>query len=255
MMEDFYEQIEDYLDGLLKDEALQAFESAVAADSELRERLALHQAIRRAMEGEAEDRGLEATLKSVGSGYFKGISNDEYRISNIEQRAPTFRLWWGLAALAAVSLTVLAVLWWPRTKTPAQLYAEYRVFPQATFTTQGTGDSTDQLRQNIAQAFNRSHYEEAMMNLRAYFQTSKGAKDQEAIFYFGLCSLETGDSDFAIATFTDLANSSWRDEADWYLALTYLKFDRVGKCKEQLARIGTENAHYKAATALLQKLK
>lgn len=255
-MEDFYEQIEDYLDGLLKDEALRAFESAIAADAELRERLALHQALRRSMDGAAADGGLETTLKSVGSGYFKGILNDEYRISNIEQRVPKFKgLWLGLVAVAAVSLAVLAVLWWPKTATKEQLYAEYRAFPQATFTTQGTGDSTDQLRLNVAQAFNRGRYDEALMNLRAYLQTSKGATDQEARFYLGLCQLETGDTESAIVLFTSLAKGAWRDEADWYLALTYLKTGRVGECREQLARIGTDNAHYKAASALLRKLK
>jgi TolA-binding protein len=261
MMEDFYEQIEDYLDGLLKDEALQAFESAVATDAELRERLALHQALRRSMEGAAADRGLEATLKSIGSGYFKGISNNEHRISNVERGISEQKnlkikgLWWGMAALAAVSLTVLAVLWWPKTATTEQLYAEYRAFPQATFTTQGAGDSTEQLRQNAAQAFNRGRYDEALMNLRAYLETSKGASDQEARFFLGLSRLETGDFDAAIAIFTSLSQSSWRDEADWYLALTYLKAGRVGECKGQLARIGAENGHYKAAGALLGKLK
>ncbi|MBK8922273.1 MAG: tetratricopeptide repeat protein [Saprospirales bacterium] len=255
MAVELYTRIEDYLDGVMNAQARQAFEAELHADPALAEALATVQEarerLRRQWMDEQADTALLSTLYQLGKSHFTGSSPADKKSGG---GARIFRLpqaWW--AAAAAMAILVVAWFFW---RPPAQerLYVQYRAFPEADFAVRG-GGSAEQPLQLAAEAFNREDYAAALPALRNYLQ--RWPDDTEARMFAGFCYMELKQFDAATTIFEQIGGSAnaWSDEANWSLALAYLRQNKRSECIVALETIAPANGRYGDAQDLLKRLQ
>lgn len=250
IMEKFYENIDDYLNGKLSKVERNAFEKALTAQPELQAELDLYKKIEGSLSThfshEKENVTLKDSLKSISGAYFS-VENKEAKIIPMKRK----RFMQGLIAAAAVAL--ILVFAWPYlfTSAPPQ-YADLANHPQASFTEMGASEETLAAAEK---AFNSGNYQDAIKPLQDYLLSHENS--MEAWFYIGICKLETGEEDSAEMLFRQVTtiDSAYKIEATWYLALTYLKKGEIEKCKLELAKIPEGSEHFKAAQKALKTLK
>ncbi len=78
-------------------------------------------------------------------------------------------------------------------------------------------------------------------------------------FYFGICQLEVGNIDFAITELKSISDANseiFSEPATWYLALAYLRANKLAEAKNTLRSIQEmkNNAYQKRATKLLEEM-
>jgi TolA-binding protein len=93
-------------------------------------------------------------------------------------------------------------------------------------------------------AYNNSDFTEAIHQFNSYINSGEAQPKEigELRFYIGVATLAKGNTTEAEKIFADLANDSGRkhtfqEEAQWYLALTYLKADNISQAKKQLKKV------------------
>jgi tetratricopeptide (TPR) repeat protein len=248
-MNDDYALIDDYLDGKLPKPDLEQFEQVLRQDPELQEALAFQRALRDSLRTQWQNKEKQDTLKAqlqqIGADYFQGERNASH------QRKPwsVVSVAWWKAAVVAASLAGIVWWQWPTPASEGDLYGQYRQFPAAAFVTQGSSDAA--LGQATAD-FNQGRYAAALPVLLSALKDSPD--DAELRFFVALCQIETGDIDSAIAALKSLENSAWGEEAQWHLALAYLKKGDAAACQSVLKSIGPGSPHVKEAARLLEKM-
>ena len=249
-MNDWYERLEDYFDGVMNEHDRAALEAEAAADPALAEAMALVRETRERLgqrwAGESADAALRETLKGVGTVHFQSEDKHMPKL----RRTPVLRLVWSIAA--GVAFTLIA---WLLLRPPAheRLYAEYRIFPEAAFTVK-SDILADTGLPAATVAFNHQHYQQALEALQKYRQANPA--NLEVAFFAGLCLLELNQTADARIIFSELtvSRNAWREEAVWYLALCYLRDNNRAKCIETLREIKPEDAHGAEAQVLLDAL-
>lgn len=246
-MEELYSRIEDFLDNALTDAERSAFEADVQADPalaaaleqvrEARERLA------RKWAQEDADIKLRAQLNELGKQHFGNTAQPDRKPHRLH-----IGRWW-MAAAATVAAVLIIWLAWPPGSDA--LYSHYRAFPEASFTLKSSEKPT---LDKASEAFNNKNFAAALSSLNTYLQQQPG--DLEARFFSGLCQLELSRFSEAEATFREIidTDNAWSGEARWYLALTYLRSEKIDACKAALQAIQQGGAHYGEARALLAQL-
>ncbi len=252
MEEELYTRIEDYLDDTLDAAQRAALEADVQTDPALAEALAQVREARtrlaRQWTQEDADRALTGTLQEVGRQHF--TSNADAMSAVVTPRARLPR-WWPLLAAAACLVGLL--IWFFRPAQEANLYAQYRHFPEAAFVTRATDDSaqTDLAAANTA--FNAGRYADALPLLQHYLASHP--KDLEKRFFAALCQLELGQTTEATTAFQQLRTApAYAEEATWYLALAFLKEKNNAQGGEILRQIPRSSRYYNEAQQLLGKL-
>ena len=248
-MADYYQRIEAYLDKEMTDAERRDFERDADQDTQLAAALRdVEEARARlgaAWAQTADEQALADTLRILGQQHFG---------RNAAAPPPpkgSARWWWLLLALVA-ALTA-AVLLWPKKAADQKLYAEYRHFPAARFTFKSTDYATT--LQQAERHFNEGNYAAALEALQTH--TAAHPTDLEARLFQGLCQLETGQTDAAIATFRsyNLTGGVWVYEARWYMALAYLRQKKWGLSAEMLLQISAGEPHYEQAQRLLKQVQ
>ncbi len=256
MEEELYTRIEEYLDNTLDEPARATFEAEARADPALARALAEVREARASLAAywkqEAADRALAATLRQAGREHFAGSTPEK----NAESSAPmTLQRYW--PALAAAACLAGLLFWFFGRQTQGgnddKLFAQYRHYPEAAFTTRAAGDSAQIDLGAAERAFNGGRYAEALPLLQAYLETH--SDDLEKRFFVGLCHLELGNYNEAITNFQVLRSSAnaYQGEAVWYLALTYLKQGNKEQCANILRQLPPGSGH--DAAALLKEIQ
>ena len=128
-------------------------------------------------------------------------------------------------------------------------------------TRSGTGDAADpfqDVKDKGIVSYNEKKYDEALKHLKEYYsKADERHKTTEIKLYLALSHLFSGSTKDAITYFSEILaevnSGNYKDAAEWYLALSYLKDMNVKKSTEILKKISeTENHPYqgKAATLL-----
>lgn len=251
MEANLYTQIEDYLDGLMSDDDRKVFETEVGTNPELAQALATVREARERLQQQwghaAADAALRETLNDFGTRFFKSGGSAQ-KTGGGAKFFQMPRAWWAAAAAIALLVTAWFFL---RPATPEQLYAQYRTFPEASFTLRAS-DPGQQTLENAATSFNAKNYSAALELLQSQLATDPA--NLEAQFFSSLCLLELKRYDEAIATLEPISNTanSWADEAQWYLALSYLRQNKEEECAAILRQIPQSNWHYPEAQKLLK---
>jgi len=224
-MSDYYHHIEQYLDGQLSAEEQQAFEARMQAEPELAGEVALLKEARQRIRFQLEE---EQAVNDFKDNLRKAMVQEE-----TPKRRPLFvRRKWLPIALAAAAIALILILW------PAgqeSLYRQYAQHPRLALTERST--EQEGLAERAATQFNQGEFASALDLLNEYSQGQPN--DPELRLFKGICLLEIGRTQEAIAQFEQIHNSSainkW--EGSWYLALAYLYAVEEGKVEVSIDEV------------------
>jgi FimV-like protein len=243
---DHTEIIERYLEGELSQEERLAFEARLHAETALAEEVALHQHLRTGIQASGRNRMLDMLAETDRK---MPAYHPPAQIIPFGEAARS-RFYQIAAAVILLLIPLYLVLDYNRR--PNKLFAAYFSPHQAVMV-----ESGDPMAQAM-QEYQRQNYAQALPILEKML--SERANHDTTLFYQGNSSLALGKADEAISSFekltTDQANPFYH-EAQWYLALAYLKDKQPEKARNLLNSLSADanHPHQKQAAELLQKLK
>lgn len=241
-MKQQYTTFEAYLDDELSAEERQDFERQLLADPSLKkefeEYAAMRQRYRHSLANEAADEKLRASLEDLGREFFP---------PSRQPKAPR-RIWLLVTGLAAACVILMMLFYRPK-----DLFHQYFQPPLAAFTEKGNGEAG--LLQQAERAFNAGDYARAGQYFDAVLTENPG--DLQATFYRGLSHLGAGDPAAARGMLEPLAlgASAFAEDAQWFLALSYLREKDYAACRSELANIPQNSRWWEKAEALKQSLE
>ena len=242
-METFYEQFEIYLEGAMDEQDRRDFERRLEADEAFRMEFESYRAIRSSLQenwkAQAQTEALQNTLQGLGREYFPAASEPGASAKS------GLRWLWIAGAVAACAL--LALLFWPK-----DLYQQFYQTPIAALTVRSEGQQ--QLLQRAEAAFNSGDFARATTLFDSIL-----IKRPDALvvrFFQGICQLELGDPAGARTFLTPLAEgpSVLASDAQWFVALSYLREGDRENCRSGLKKIPADSPRFAKASALLSKL-
>lgn len=237
--------LNDYFNGLLPPDDAAAVEQRAAGDPDFGQEFALRRDMQVFPRRAEERRALEALLTTVGSDHFR--EKDAENQPFVAQRSRNFR--W-LAAAASVALLAFALWFFTADRAPS--YRQYALHEQPSFTVRG---AADQAATDAEKAFAAADYAAALSALDRLAAERPG--DPSVALYRGICLTELDRMAEARSALEPIAagNSALRSEAQWYVALGYLKAGDLDACRNALAQIEAGEARYEQARELLKKLE
>ncbi len=237
--------LNDYFNGLLPEAEAQQVRDRAASEPAFAVEFLLRQAMAEYPGRAAKREAFKASLTEVGKDFFK---------DNKAEVAPqmTAKLnWkrWATAVAAGLAL-VLAAVWFFRLGTPN--YQQYAQHAPLALTLRG---QADQAISDAEKAFAEKDYGKAQAALEQVIAADP--KNITANLYQGICLLELGRIAEARAVFAPIAlgQSALRGEANWYIALSYLKEKNYEACKSNLQYIEPGADRYEQAQELMKKLQ
>jgi tetratricopeptide (TPR) repeat protein len=236
--------LDNYFNGLLGPEDALAVEARAVSESEFGAEFSLRKEMEAFPRKEAKREAFLATLRNMEGDYFQGKGAELPQLKVVRNN---MRRWIALAA--SVTLIAAAVWFFNQGGTPD--YEQYAQHTPLSLTVMG---NTAQAKTDAETAFGQKDYARA---LAALDQVLIAEPDNiKATFYRGICILEIGRGSEARAVFESIAagNSALREDAVWYIGLSYLKEKDLEACKAVLGKISVGEAHYGEAQKILKGL-
>ena len=242
-----YEIIDDYINGTLVGEALLAFETEMQTNKELADEVALYKTIQHDLtnriNNKTESDNLRKTLQSLNQTHFQKPT---------AKVIPFKKIAMAISAIAA-ALVLLFVL---RNDgiSAEKLYAN-EINNVEPISSNLRGIATDDEIEKAKALYNAKNYTQALPKLKAIIE--KNETETELVMALGICYLQTNKMDSAIQIFSKVTagNSVFKNNAILYKALIFYKQNNIDGCKAQLMLIPTDADKYKAAQALLKKIR
>lgn len=181
-----------------------------------------------------------------------GRADLKKRFNKLDQpviRKP-LKLWWAVAAIGAILIASILFL---KPTSPEALYAStYTKFKNNVVSiTRGNSDEKELKMAMIA--YEKGEFSKALPTLKIVSRSNPDVK-----IYLGIIAMENADFQKASQILTPLSkdnNYRFRDESSWYLALAYLKLDKIEEAKSVLEELKQGNSRYAdKATKVLRKL-
>jgi len=259
-MKDFnadMQQIEKFLDGKMTSEERLEFEKKVSNDESLKMMMTDMSALIEGIKTSAEQTSKQEKLDRLK--FFAEI-NDIERMSEFDEEGqakivPFYRKPWILSAAASILLVMVLAGYFMRTQTPSheKLYLSYF----EPFDNPGSGvvrgDSKITLKTRAYGAYDNGQYQEAAK----LFEQLIADKD-DAIARLCLGNAYMAQNEFAKAekNFTEMLRKHTEliTQAKWYLALTYLKENKMERAKSVLWEISKSSTYGEKAQKLLSQL-
>lgn len=240
--------IDKYLNNELKGLELIEFEQSLETDPLLAKEVQLQSKMYTFLANKPNKQKQIAQIKSLSRDFFqKEVENQQDNLKKIE---PTYKKkWFLLSSAAAVLLLVVSIFYFSDNNNIYDKYANHKFISFVV-----KGDNTNFLSQEAVTAFNSKDYKAALPLLKQLLLKQEDPKIKLAL---GICLLETNKTEDAITFFSDLGseNIAFKNEANWYLALSYLKQKDNQQTKFYLNRIVDENSYYfKDAQKLIKEL-
>ncbi len=240
--------IERYFDGDLKEQELAIFHEKLEKDQAFAEAFRLEQELM----GGIESYGNERLREQLAT-----IHEEEIRSAEVPGKDGTaayvpIRRWMWLAAAALIGILVAGrLLMENRKPNPQQLYAMYAVH-DFDFTEKSGGDN---LLADAERLLKAKDYRQALPVLETYLESRPD--DMQAVLAKGIAQMEIGEYESALADFQTVGinNPLLKNEAIWYMALVYLKQNKLAEAIGHLEQIPTNSARWKDAEALAKSLK
>jgi TolA-binding protein len=237
-------RIDRYLTGAMDAAEREAFEADVTADAQLAEDLALQRDMAVFLRRREHRSALQAQLKDMGRAHFQPEKKEAKTASMSRRRI----LWVGaMAAAAGLALFLLRPLLFP-----PSLYDQYAKYPALALAEKSSAGPVDWSAAETA--FNSGNYAAAETPLEQYLAVYPA--DMQAQLYLGICKMELDKHAEARQIFDRLIQEaeSFRDYAQWYSALSYLKAGDTTACRRALNDIPAASLFYKKARELAGRL-
>jgi tetratricopeptide (TPR) repeat protein len=248
-----YDIISQYLAGELVGEELIAFEKKLQTNTALANEVQLYKTIETelydSLKNKLEKENLTATLTTLGNAHFK---KNEAKVVAINKR------WWYAAAAVAAAVILFFILMPNKTKTEPfnneTLFAGYvaKSVDELSFGQRGKNDS---LLIKAASLYNKKEYATVLPILEN--EIADNPNETQLILATGVCYMQTGQYNFAINFFDQIANgkTAFASKAQWYKALVLLKQNKLADCKLALQQIPNNADDYASTVELLKKIE
>lgn len=249
--EEDIELMESYLNGALGEEERSAFEARLESDEEFRvqfeEMSKLINGIRY-----AGSSGLKAHLKAFEA-TLPQITMEPEKTVPFWRNAEVLRV---AASISIILVGVTVLLQLARGPEYKKLFDEnFEIYPNQILPTKRGEYIPRTDKEKAYYAYDLGNYQEAYDLLTKIPQEEDGGA---ALFYAGMAALALDDLDVAINSFNIYIeqHTIFRDTAQWFLALTYLKSQKLEATKVTLKRvIELDNSYSRRARELLEKLE
>jgi hypothetical protein len=230
--------IDAYIEGSLSPEEKLEFEQRLTVDHQFRTEYETHLA------------SLDV-VKSYGA---LQIKERLQAFENRRKGLPAKKVWIILAAAAFTGLFLASYYLIPFSSkdAPEQLFAFY-FHPYRDPVSVRSGEVFEDIRDKANTAYRSGDFATAA----AYYKQVAVPSEADH-FYHAMSLLQAGQTENAIVLLSDIArvSGSYHEQAAWYLALAYLKTNRIEEAKAMLARIREKNYFMaEKAEELLKKLK
>ena len=244
-MEDNWNDIEAYFNNTLSESERLKIEEKMKTDQAFAQEVALYQ-------------NIEGGLRLKGNKALKAQLNEIHnRVIPEAAKPKVCQLSTGswLAIAASIALLILAgyFLLGPASNTSDNLFAAH--YERFEWDAETRSTQTDELQQ-LTQLYNSQ-------NTREFLQAAENgqwspAQNPQLALALGSSYLEEGQYEKAVQYFeTASANTLFQSEAQWYLALTYLKQEKTSEATELLQALKEGSSDYYAnkARELINALK
>ncbi len=234
---------DNYLSGNLSSEEVIFFERRLKEDEAFATQYDTYKGLTAHFEHRfSENRqALKATIASVDKQY-------QYTTSSSNTASKVRKLSFIKYAIAASVAVIIGMTLFLQTGRPS--YDEYAFRGTINLVERGDEDSAFA---KAEKAFNTADYKEA---IRAFDSILERGENAEIAYYKGIALVELDTYEEAFLIFERLANgtSIYKYEAQFYMALGYLKQDKREKAHTALKKIPEESAIYSKAKELIEKL-
>ena len=244
---EIYDQIEQYLAGELTGVDLKNFEAKLQAEPAFAEKVNLFKGMEAAL---SDPKALEVQQKAaaLGDEFFENIGR-AIKAAPIKKMVkqetakvvPFYRKPWAIAASLALAATAGGGLWQMQGETALtndQLFAQNYQTYQVDGLVRGT--TTDEELTNAIQLYQNKSYQNAAEVL--LILNEKDIDNQEVMFVLANAYLNQTPPELEKAAnffnqLIDMNTSIYVPKAQWYLALIYIKQDKVEQAKLLLAEV------------------
>ncbi|MFA0964144.1 tol-pal system YbgF family protein [Roseivirga sp. BDSF3-8] len=250
-------RIESYLEDTMEEKERQKFEKELLEDPELRDAhdqfVTLIGGIQYATRNE-----MYRKLQKLEAGLEDPELTGE---SKAGKRARVVSMWrkpWVASLAAAITLlfiTTVVLLTGQRNVPGNELFAQsFSPYPNIVMATQRGGNEERNTLQKAFYAYDRENYDEAI----GYFsQVPESEYDASVLLYMGNAYLASGKAQDAEDIFKNVIKNyeQFNVQAEWYLALSYLKQDRKAEARKMLQKLTMgQNSYREDAQLILRKL-
>ncbi|WP_316817457.1 hypothetical protein [Pedobacter nyackensis] len=241
-----------YLEGDMELQEKESFEASVQTDTELQDLLAeyknVHQTLKMKIAPSEMDGQVEATLSSLNQQYFKGevlaeaVVKDAAKVFSIKP----YLKWMSVAAILVIGLLV----WAPWS---ANLYEKYAVSKEMSVVERGEGDKNN--LEIAADFYNAGNFAAASGVLQKEYELKPD--NSLAAYYYGVSLVETDRIEEARTVLTKVfeGESIFKNDAAYYIALSYVKQKNNQEALNWLAKIPLGTSNYDKAQELTKKLQ
>lgn len=263
------EKIEAYLLGTMEAEEQAAFKAAIEKDPALKAEVAFHRVALSGIEdaGIAEEKALLDNWENEAPSEENAIAielvkehprDKEADRHDLDRQSRAFSIHWVYKIAATLLIVAIPTYLLFFVGAPAEGIYEsyYEPFPNYLEpTTRGEGSEVNDLVQGL-QFYEKSQYEYALEALKNYMNDVPD--DPDAVLYLGLSYQALGDHEQALTHLKQALElgTKYHNAAQWYVILSYLQIQEVGRAKQLAKKLSGKNSTYaKKAKNLLRDLK
>ena len=231
--------IQDYLNGTLTTDTKLLFEKQLDEDAEFAAEVK-----------ELED--LETGLHSIGLDMLKEeVNNWEQEFKEKSKpKTKLIQLWPKYTAVAAsvILLIVAGLFVYNGTPDNNELYAEYFDPYEDMILTRGDISNSESLLIAGMEAYNNEEFTTASEKLNDYLLNNN--ENKGVALYLGIAQMQIGKySEAAISFGLAQQDVKFKQQAQWYEALLYVKSNQTEKARSLLEIIGKNTDHYQSENA------
>jgi len=237
-MENYFDQIQDYLDGQLSADGQAAFEQELRGNAELQKQTAIRRemqdVISKRLKAEQGVPALRNTLKTVAAAHSKPAA----------KVIPFRRIVIGLAAAAALIFAVVM----------SGVFSNNGMELPAMEATISRGVSSDSLFNAASKAYNEKDYAASALLLEQV--VTADTQSAAARYYLGLSYVGNKAWGPAVTHLARISSgtSVYAGDAAYFAALSYENLNEKTAAKEQALKVPQTSPYYKKAQKLLGRL-
>ena len=246
---DYSKLVLRYLMREMDRDEIASFEKRLITDPRLKSELMLQKNIDHSIKND----DLENFKKELDSIYNESNGKKTLKLGS------TSKQWLQIAAGIVLVLSVATILYYNSLHSSSSLFDKYYQPYENVLTTRGDINTINQ-SQFFSEAL-RNYHKEDYIEAKQLFEKVILLKDDDMLahLYYGIVCLEMNLFEEAERNFKLIINEQdqfFKQQAQWYLALTYLKNDRLRLCSTQLEGIiENKGYNYKKAGELLSSLE
>lgn len=242
MNQEVFDTVKKYYNGVLPDDERSAFENKVMEDTAFAEEARSYARMLEAID-RFGDKELDAELTQLGRKLMaegeQAHTAPEETTAKIRTLRPQRWVWVAAAAVFVILILSIPFLNSDPATSPEELFAAHYV-PKDIPGSRSETDPTpsEELWRAAAEAFSAKKYEEAAGLFEQVISDSTSTKKSEAWLFLGITRIELKQTEKAIEAFERVSQSSLSvADANWYMALSYLRINQPEKARPLLEEI------------------